>query len=147
MIPATGQTVKLTQVDTIEAWANIVVQIWEDKVQQLGINDTQTLLNSFAIHVQRAAEGRVDYVMFAFQYYGRFVDMGVGKYQPFDSISSNLLSKADSWGKQTRSRQPRQWYSKVFYSQLRKLSDILAEKYAHQAALTVVMNADDNALK
>ena len=138
MIPATGQTVKLTQVDTIEAWANIVVQIWEDKVQQLGINDTQALLNSFAIHVQRAAEGRVDYVMFAFQYYGRFVDMGVGKYQPH---GAGLLNQINGAKDTSRRRAPRQWYSKTFYSQLRKLSDILAKKYAHQAALTVLTSS------
>lgn len=146
MLP-TGQTANLSQAETVQAWADIVVKIWEDKVQQMQIYDTRTLLNSFAIHVQQAAGGRVDYVVFAFQYYGRFVDMGVGKYQPADAISQNLLAKMDSPGRRTRSREPRPWYSKAFYSQLRKLSEILAEKYAQRSALTIVQNIDDNALK
>ena len=143
MIPTTGQTVNLNQVETIEAWADIVVKIWEDKVQQLGIHHTGTLLNSFAVHVQQSAGGRVDYVMFAFQYYGRFVDMGVGKYQPASEVG---LSKFTADAKRSASprRKPRPWYSKAFYNQLRKLSEILSEKYAQKAALTVVLNIDDN---
>mgnify|MGYP000874273214 CR=1 FL=1 len=147
MIPTTGQTVNLNQAETVQAWADIVVRIWEDKVQQLNITDTLTLLNSFAVHVQQAAGGRVDYVVFAYRYYGRFQDMGVGKYQPLEKVGSNLLAKMDSMGKRTRSREPRRWYSPTFYSQLIKLSEILAEKYAQKSALTVVLNIDDNAMK
>ena len=51
--------------------------------------------------------------------------MGVGKGVTYDEV---INSK----------RKPKKWYSKVIYSELKKLSEILAEKYAKKSELTII---------
>ena len=121
---------------TLQAWADIVIEIWEDKIDKLNINDNHQLLESFTNHVITESNGNPKQIEFTFHYYGKFVDMGVGGNISMENLKSGYESK----------RQPKKWYSKVFFSQVKKLGFILAEKYAKQAALLVIENTDDNPL-
>jgi len=94
-------------------------------------------LESFTAHVVTESNGDPRKIEFAFNYYGKFVEMGVGNGLSMDDLKSSI----------TTTRKPKEWYSKVFFSQVKKLGAILAEKYAKQTALLIVENMDDNALK
>ncbi|MCK4676718.1 MAG: hypothetical protein KAT48_01185 [Bacteroidales bacterium] len=50
-------------------------------------------------------------------------------------------------GKVSTRCRPKVWYSKVFFSEVKKLGSILAEKYARKANMMIIENVDDNALR
>ncbi|MBN2747359.1 MAG: hypothetical protein JXR34_11595 [Bacteroidales bacterium] len=122
---------------TLQAWADIVIHIWEEKTEKLKINYSYQLLDSFMNHVIINANGDPKRVEFAFNYYGKFVDMGVGGNISLDDVGNFA----------TTTRRPKQWYSKTFFSQVIRLGEILAQKYAKRAALLIIENTDDNALR
>ncbi len=114
---------------TVEAWADIVIERWEQKIERLGIMSTGALLRSFYHTVQTQANGDPELIIFTFEYYGKFVDMGVGRGVTVEQVESS-------------NRRPKYWYSKVFFSQLEKLKDILAAKYARKAQLEIITNVE-----
>ncbi len=119
---------------TVAAWADIVLERWIRKIESLHINDSYQLVNSFIQQVISDSGGNPERIEFAFKYYGKFVDMGVGK----------GITLADVGMRETK-RRPKKWYSPVFYAEVRKLALLLAEKYAHKAAIAICENIDDNA--
>lgn len=119
---------------TAEAWADIVIQRWERKIIAQHITETRELLNSFSHQIMVDAAGNPNLIQFAFKYYGKFVDMGVGN-----------GVKVGFGGKSNRKAKP--WYSKTFAAQVHKLGQILADKYGRKATLVIIENIDDNALK
>ena len=121
---------------TTEAWAEIVINNWLAKIDAMKISDTYSLATSFMHHIITNANGNVQRIEFAFLYYGKFSDMGVGK----------GVTLADAGITET-SRKPRRWYSPVFYAEFKKLITILAEKYAMKGQMAIVENVDDNASK
>lgn len=118
---------------TVEEWAEIVVKIWEEKMLQLEISDTFQLANSFAFHVIGNAGGDVQRIEFAFNYYGMFVDMGVGR--------GMKLAERFAGSR----RQPKPWYTKTFMREVKKLGYIIAEKYAYMGAITIVDGVEGKA--
>lgn len=121
---------------TIEAWAEITIKEWIKKIKVLGIGSTGQLINSFYHHVNTSANGNPEYVKFAFEYYGKFIDMGVGKGIKLED--RNMLANSGA----TTSRKSKPWYSSVFLVQVKILSQILSEKYANQAANMIVLELD-----
>jgi hypothetical protein len=120
------------QYETLKAWADIVIERWEFRVIRLGITDTAELLNSFHAQVVMDANGNGQKIEFTFAYYGQFIDMGAAKYAPFGS------------GK----RSARPWYSKIFFSQVQRLGEIIAQKTGDEAELTLIRYiTDDSKLK
>jgi len=111
---------------TIEAWADITIRNWLDKIDKLNINRSFQLYNSFVHHVVSNAGGDIARIEFAFDYYGKFVEMGVGKGVSLEDVGIDTK------------RRPKRWYSKTLYAELIKLSELLAEKYAHKGALAIV---------
>lgn len=119
--------------ETVKAWAEIVLDIWDDKIVKYQVMETVALANSLMHHVITSSNGNPELVQFFFNYYGKFVDMGVGK-------GTDLQHATFS----NRTKKP--WYSKPFYSQVMRLGQILADKYAHKASMAIVENVNDNAL-
>jgi hypothetical protein len=119
---------------TVEAWAEITIKEWIKKIEALGIgnseNSTGQLVRSFAHHVNTSANGVPERVTFAFEYYGKFVDWGVGK-----GITIEHREMLNTKRKQ------KPWYSDVFYKQIKILGHLMAEKYAQKAANVIVINA------
>jgi hypothetical protein len=137
---------------TVEAWADIVIERWERKIDLLKIGRTGNLAKSFAQHVNTQANGDVDLVTFTFEYYGKYVDMGVGRGMTAGSrndLGESFYSKRNDLGQlHTHSRVKKPWYSKVFFSELIKLREILAQKYAYKAQMAIIteveqLNIDD----
>jgi hypothetical protein len=110
---------------TYDEWARIVLEIWKDRMMKYMVRDTGELFQSLRQHVIAQAEGSVERIDFFFNLYGVYVDMGVGRgFAP---------GNTGDIGKETR-RKAKPWYASAFYGQVKKLTEILAEKYGRQAA-------------
>lgn len=109
----------------LDAWAKITIEIWLDKIKELNINDTESLAQSFVQHVIANSSGDTARIEFAFNYYGRMVDMGVGQGVKKEEVF-------------TSNRNPKPWYSSTFLLEVKKLANILADQYGHQSNLIVV---------
>lgn len=120
--------------ETVQAWADIVLKIWEDKLTKLKINTSYSLINSLMFHVVTSSNGDPALINFFFNYYGRFVDMGVGKGIP-----------ASGRGSVEFKRKAKPWYNKVFYGQILRLNEIYCKKYAHKGALVIVDSIEGKA--
>lgn len=116
---------------TVEAWADIVIKEWLNKISLLDIKDTNELYNSFSQHIVAGANGDVQRIDFAFLYYGKFSDMGVGK-------GVTIGQHVDS------GRTPNKWYSPVLTYQVNKLRELLVAKYAHKGAMGIIEKVNVN---
>lgn len=125
---------------TAEAWAEITIKIWQDKIRKYNIKNTGALLRSFHHHVNTAANGNPDLIKFVYEFYGIFVDLGVGGI--VDLENRNTLV---STGVTKRRRKP--WYTDVFALQLKKLSELMAEKHAMKGANLIVQTAKTDTFK
>jgi hypothetical protein len=99
-----------------EAWAKMMITIWQDKIIGLGIRDSGDLLTSFVrdLHIQSGGDiGKITHTYLA---YGRMVDMGVGRGSPL----------GDSGRKQ------KNWYSKAYYHSVKVLSEKMAQLYGEE---------------
>lgn len=127
---------------TVEAWAEITIKEWQNKIKELGIGvsknkkgdtviSTGQLLASFYHHVKTSADGIPEYINFAFEYYGRMVDWGVGRGVTLEDRDKLVFSEGTS-------REQKPWFSKVFQFHYKRLVEIMAEKYAQQATVVVI---------
>jgi hypothetical protein len=129
---------------TLVAWAKIVLEIWFQKMEQLQMyNYTNQLADSLTQHVISEAGGHQKRIEFFFLYYGKFVDMGVGNGVKIDASRAMRSERRDD---RYSTRKAKPWYSKPLYGQIARLRQIMAEKYAHRAAIAIIENVDDNAL-
>ena len=115
----------MDQQQTIQAWANYVIERWELEIIRLGINSTGRLLKSFTTTIHTQSGGNVEKIIFAYEYYGKFVDMGVGR-----GVTAAEVPQSG--------RTPKAWYNKTFFGQVKKLGEILQVKYSNTAAVTIV---------
>lgn len=114
-----------------KAWADIVVRIWRQKMVKYGIGryrasrtvNHEPLFSSFEKFVYAAAGGDQARIEFLFKEYGIFVDMGVGR----DTPRTNQ-------GSVKTKRKRKEWYSKVWYSEVMKLREYMAKQIGRAAA-------------
>lgn len=131
--------------ETVRAWADIVEQIWMDKIVKLDIHNTFELGDSIT-HKIGVTNGDIPReIDFSFNYYGKFVDMGVGKGTRIGDVAENKISRRLEGKQQGNRRRPKPWYASTMYAERMKLIELLAAKYAHRASITIVENIDDNA--
>jgi len=124
----TEQPGQIDMYETISAWADITLKIWRDKIVQLQVYDTGELMASLKNDLTRAAGNSVEKVEFSFKLYGIFADLGVGR----------EISKGNGGDLGfTPLRKRKEWYSKVFYREVMKLKEILADRYSKAAAQQV----------
>lgn len=120
--------------ETIKAWADVVIKMWESKILLMDVYDTGTLYNHFIAHVLSNSGGDVSRIDFIFGMYGIYADMGVGK----ETSRGNSVVKFNEKYQATRlKRQPRMWYSTVFFREVMKLRFFLEHEYGRQAALAL----------
>ncbi len=99
-------------------FAKYVVEKWQNKISEYNIRSTGELARSFVYEVRTNANGDVDLIRFMFAYYGRMVDMGVGR--------GITLADAGLRGK----RKPKPWLSPVVYSEIKRLGELLCKDVA-----------------
>jgi len=141
---------QLTKAQVADAWAKITVKVWKEKLTKLKCVNSGKLLNSFIHNVVSQANGDVLKIEFAFLYYGKFVDMGVGKGVPIGGVKENATSRKLEGKMLGNLRRPKKWYSKVFSHEVKRLTEILAKQYADMGAKIImesVENIADNSIK
>jgi len=110
----------VNKIETVKRWAEIVIERWQSRMAALDVGDTGELLRSFQSQVEVDSNGDPQKITFAFLYYGRFPDMGVGR--------------GVKIGDRSTARQPKLWYSSVFLKEVNKLGKMMAAKYGIEAA-------------
>lgn len=133
---------------TAEAWAEIVISKWRQKLTALRIEQTGNLFKSFYFHVHNNADGNPALILFTFEKYGMYVDYGVGR--EVAKGNSGNLSQYAKYSEKTRSmhlgRERKEWFSGVYYRELNRLREIVADKYGKKAAQEIMfgINLLDN---
>ena len=137
---------KLSEREIAEAWAKITIIKWKKKLASNKIGDTGTLLKSFKYNVLASAQGNVLKITLLFEYYGRFVDMGVGKGVKIGDVKESAASRK-LFGKMLGNRRrPKKWYSKTFHAEVMKLSEIFAKEYGHRGVIAITENVSDKSI-
>ena len=142
----TSQT-KLSEREIAEAWAKITIIKWKKKLASNKIGDTGTLLKSFKYNVLASAQGNVLKITLLFEYYGSFVDMGVGKGVKIGDVKESAASRKLSGKMLGNRRRPKKWYSKTFHAEVMKLSEIFAKEYGHRGVVAITENLSDKSIK
>lgn len=91
---------------------------------QLGIGQTNELINSFTQQVISDANGNPELIRFAFNYYGTFLDMGVGRGVPLSEVQGS-------------NRRPKPWKNKVFAREIAIMAALLAEHFGRKATIFI----------
>ncbi len=93
------------------------------------IGYTGSLAQSIKYHIEYDENGPVK-VVFEFNHYGQFVDMGVGKGQKYGDVKGNatLLNAIGVKG-----RKAKKWYNKTVFPEANTLALLLKEQYGINA--------------
>ncbi|MEI6683763.1 MAG: hypothetical protein WCO44_14090, partial [Bacteroidota bacterium] len=126
--------------------AKITIIKWKKKLASNKIGDTGTLLKSFKYNVLASAQGNVLKITLLFEYYGRFVDMGVGKGVKIGDVKESATSRRLSGKMLGNRRRPKKWYSKTFHAEVMKLSEIFAKEYGHKGVMAITENVSDKSI-
>lgn len=110
-------------------WADITIERWEEKITKLRIGHDNLLINSFTHHIITDSNNNPSMIIFALNYYGRMVDMGVGGNVRLGDVGA-------PWTK----RRPKKWYSKTLSRELYLLAGFMARSYGRQANMILVEN-------
>lgn len=129
---------------TVEAWTEILIDAWLDRIAKLNIGYYFQLEDSFEHEIIGNGSLPTE-VRLMFKYYGKFVDMGVGRGIKLEDVKSNRMDFSAGVG--GSARRAKKWYSKTFYSEVMKLGEILARKYGRLGMLSIIENYDDNAMR
>ncbi|MEI7594512.1 MAG: hypothetical protein WCK02_02105 [Bacteroidota bacterium] len=121
-----------SQVKTAVEWADFVITIWIEQMAKLRVSNAYLQAESFKHAVISNANGDVNRIIFTFDYFLRFTDMGVG----------NGVSLSESM-KGTSNRKRKMWYSKTFLREVRILVDIIAQQYGKQSQMIIVTNLEN----
>ena len=116
---------------TAKAWADITIDSFEQKMNALDINDTFALAESFKSHVFMESGGNIDRIEFIYNYYGKYIEMAVGKGVSMEDV-----------GISSSGRRKRMWYTPVFYRHVKRLGEILAQKYGRMSQLIIIENLE-----
>jgi hypothetical protein len=126
---------------TADAWASIVISKWRQKLTAMKIGHTGNLFRSFYYHVHNNAQGNPYLILFTFEKYGLYVDAGVGR--GVSKGNSGNLEKYAHFSNQTKSkvlnREKKRWFSSVYYREVKRLQEIVAQKYGDKASQEIVI--------
>jgi hypothetical protein len=139
---------KLSEREIARAWAQTTVKRWRKKIDRMKIggHSSGELIRSFQYSVLESAGGDVQKIEFAFKFYGKFVDMGVGRGTKLGDQPRSPYGRKLSGRFLGMKRVPKPWYSKTLYAETQRLLEILQEKYGHQGQIIIYENINDNAI-
>lgn len=120
----------------LEEWARITIETFQYKLvafdlisfQHRSSKDEPTpeqLISSFEQHVTAQADGNQALISFAFNYYLRMLDMGVGAGSAFGDFNDS-------------NRSPKPVYSKPLTAEIYRLAELLAKQYAVAGVQTII---------
>jgi hypothetical protein len=118
----------LNKLKIATAWARITVKVWREKIVKLKVIDSNKLWQSFTADVIGQAGDDDLKIQFAFEFYGKFVDMGVGKGTPIGGVKENAISRRLEGKFLGNRRRPKKWYSKTLAAEVSRLAELLADE-------------------
>lgn len=138
---------------TAQAWVDITIKVLKKEIVKKRIGryknnrnssrksrkETTKLINSIEGSVKINSNGSFSSAMLSYNYYGMFVDMGVGRGTKLANVGQNKTDKRDLQLKKGQIRQRKVWYSRAIGKQVVRLASILAEKYGISAE-NIVLN-------
>lgn len=119
---------------TAQAWAEIVLENWLERIDKLGIGYSFDHEQSYAFDVDSVGDTPTQ-INLSYAWYMKFVDMGVGKGVRLEDVKSNRMEFSAGIGGSRR--RPKKWYNKVLYREVFRLAQILSEKYGIKAVYAV----------
>lgn len=117
-----------TQKELAEQWSEITILRWKERMKELKIGHTGALENSFGYSVMLDQFLGIKKIDLGFLFYGKFVDMGVGKGLGIESVKDNRSRWAAAAGDKIN-RRAKKWYSPVFHREYNILNEKLQEYY------------------
>ncbi len=138
---------KLSEREIAQAWAKITIIKWKKKLAINKVGNSGALPKSFQYNVLASAQGNVLKITLLFEYYGRFVDMGVGKGVKIGDVKESSASRKLSGKMLGNRRRPKKWYSKTFHAEVMKLSEIFAKEYGHRGVVAITENLSDKSFQ
>lgn len=116
----------------IDDWARYTAERLQKSIEKRKVGKTGSLKYSIIYQLMSATGGDTSSIKHMFNYYGRFVDMGVGKGVGLSEVKGNA-----DLVKLMGGRKPKKWYSKTYYAEKTELAELLADKYKEQGTLIV----------
>ena len=115
---------------SIDQWAKVTITQWQQRIKHYDMHDGK-LAESLYHHANREANGDKALVIFAFEYYGKMVEWGVGK--------GVTIANRDHI-QTTREKKP--WFSDVFFARLDIIKKEMAKSMSRDALLFVKTNLE-----
>jgi hypothetical protein len=112
----------------LERWAAITIEKFEFAVSKFNLLYSGDLLRSFQAFVHADANGDTALISFAFNYYLRMLDIGVGR----------GVSYAEA-GRDS-GRRKYSVFNRIFYAELMKLGELLTKMYSQKGAQYIAYN-------
>jgi len=122
--------------ETLEAWAAITIDRWRQQIQKRDIH-IGDLARDLREHVQASADGEIMKVEFFYSWYGKFVDMGVGKGTKIGDVNENRTSRNLEGRHTGNRRRAKPWKSATLFAEVNTLNALLLEKYGRKALAIV----------
>jgi len=124
-----GLYYELERIQLCEDWAKYTAQRLQKSIARFKIGASGSLNYSILYQLMGISGGDVGSIKHEFNYYGKFVDMGVGRGTKIESVMGNADIISLIGGK---SRRPKRWLSKTYYAEVAELSSLLSAKYGDQ---------------
>lgn len=122
---------------SVQAWVKYTVKDWKTEIAKKKIGHSGQLLQSFRTHTYFGKDAELIEATFRFNFYGRFVEMGVGKGTKIGDVVENKITRS-LMGRKAAPRRPKKWYSKKLFFNANRLQEIIAKKFALQGQSIIV---------
>ncbi len=131
---STIEGITAEQNEIVESWARYTANDLMKSIRKRGIGYSNALYNSIRHKLITGVTGDFK-VQHTYNYYGKFVDMGVGRGQRISDVKGN----ADLRGIVGGGRRPKKWLSKTYYGEVSTLTSIL-QKHGVESAQSLVVS-------
>jgi hypothetical protein len=113
--------IDLSRNKVIEDWARYTAERLQKSQEKKGVGKSGDLKYSTVYSTHGSPDiSRVDH---SFNFYGKFIDMGVGKGQKIEDVKAN----ADLRAVTKIGRKPKKWLGKAYYAEVTELTDLLLQ--------------------
>lgn len=114
----------------LREWARITLLRLAKKIKQYKVSYSDALLNSLTYDIISATGGDKAKIVFLYNFYGMFVDMGVGRgVSNTGKIEHRNERRLESNKHLGRYRKPKKWYSPTMFAEVITLADLLMENF------------------
>lgn len=126
-----------SQYEIATEWLRISIERFQKAIEKSGVGmERKNLFNSFISSIEKDSDGMVQRALIRFKFYGRYVDMGVGRGVPIGSRAAKMdyYKYRNNKGQLLNyGRKPKKWYSKTLAAQSKKLSELMSQHFGIKA--------------